>query len=91
MLFEQIAYNSDGRGEYLKYSSKVLSCLRLKADGTPTPPMDEGGNDDKRPWIVLLKNFISNKESDHALIDARHEKEYKCSLDMEVKNTDGIH
>ncbi len=62
----------------------------MKANGTPALPVDKGGNNDDGPWIVLLKNFISNKEAD-TLIAAGHEKEYECSSDVGVENPHGMH
>ena len=57
-LFEKIV-DPTGSGEYQKYNPIVYSRPKLKADGTPAPGVEKDG-----PWIVVLQNFITDKEAD---------------------------
>ena len=84
-LFERIVDDSNGSGEYLKYHPRALSRPKLKADGTAVTGVDKDG-----PWIVLLEDFVSDKEAD-AMIAAGHKKGYERSSDVGVENPDGTH
>lgn len=84
-LFEKIVDDPTGSGEYQKYNPIVYSRPMLKADGTPAPGVEKDG-----PWIVVLQNFITDKEAD-ALIAAGHKKGYERSSDVGVENPDGTH
>lgn len=83
-LFERIVDDADGTGEYRRYNPRVLSRPKVKADGTTVSVEKEG------PWVVVLENFISDKETD-ALIEAGAQKGYQRSSDVGVENPDGTH
>ena len=82
---ENIVDNANGSGEHKKYNPIALSRPYLKADGTAAPGAKGDGF-----WVVLLENFISDKEAD-ALIAAGHKKGYERSSDVGVENPDGTH
>lgn len=89
-LFERIADNADGKGEYLKYNPRVLSRPETKADGTPAPGVGNLYDVKDGPWVVVLENFVSDTEAD-ALIAAGHKTGYTRSADVGVENPDGTH
>lgn len=83
-LFENIADNADGKGEYLKYNPKALSRPKIKRDGT-----DSGAEIDG-PWIVLFENFVTEEEADR-LIDIGQKQGYERSADVGKEKPDGSH
>lgn len=83
-LMERIVDNSDGKGEFLKYSPKAISRPKLKADGTPSGATVDG------PWIVQFENFVSEEEA-NALIAVGAKRGYERSSDVGEENPDGTH
>ena len=83
-LFENIADDADGSGQYLKYNPKALSRPQVKRDGTPAGVEKDG------PWIVLLENFLSEEEADR-LIEIGQKQGYERSADVGKEKPDGSH
>lgn len=83
-LFENIADNADGSGEYLKYTPKALSRPKTKKDGSAADVEKDG------PWIVLLDNFLSEEEADR-LIEIGKRQGYERSADVGKEKPDGSH
>jgi len=84
-LMENIVDNADGSGDYLKYNPIALSRPKFKRDGSVAPGVEKDG-----PWVVLLENFISDKEAD-ALVAVGYKKGYDRSSDVGAENPDGTH
>lgn len=83
-LFENIADNADGSGEYLKFTPKALSRPKTKRDGSDSGVEKDG------PWILLLENFVSAEEADR-LIEIGKIQGYERLADVGKEKPDGSH
>ena len=73
--FEEVVDNTDGKGEYYRqFNPKALSRPLKDSKGNIVSGVKETG-----PWIVLLENFLSEKEADR-IVQIGHTQGYERSV-----------